>query len=67
MACDDKLGSLMIIYSGYPYFHLPLYFCLLVFLCVVCRLTREEEKRRKERRLLVLGINFLVFLFFVFL
>jgi hypothetical protein len=59
-ACDDKLGSLMIIYSGYPYFQLPLVFLSFGFPLCYLQVTKEEEKRRKKRRLLVVGINFFV-------
>jgi hypothetical protein len=48
-ACDDKLGSLMIIYSGYPYFQLPLVLLSFGFSLCYLQVTKEEEKRRKER------------------
>jgi hypothetical protein len=46
-ACDDKHGSLMIIYSDYPLFLAATCISvLLVFPCVICR--QQKKKKREE-------------------
>jgi hypothetical protein len=50
-ADDDKLGSLMVIYSGYSYFRLPLVFLSSwSFHCLFAgnRKETKEKKRKKE-------------------
>jgi hypothetical protein len=54
-ADDDKLGSLMIIYSGYCYFWLPLVYLSFGFPLCCLQVSKEEKKENKGKKLFSLN------------